>query len=65
MLLTILSKAVGIIFIIFLVLCIVGLFKVFELLEKLETERGYIAIGILAEVLLICVREEDKRCARL
>lgn len=55
MLIPLLAKAVGIIVIIFLVLCIVGLYKVFELLEGLEDARGYIALGILAEVLLIVI----------
>lgn len=46
-------KAVGIILIVFLVLCIGNLYKVFEKLPVKGNDRGWVAFGLLAEIIII------------
>ena len=46
-------KAIGVLAIIFLVVCGINLYKVFDRMPDIENDRGYVAFGLLAEVVLV------------
>lgn len=46
-------KALGILAILFLAWCVINLCRVFQDMPDIENNKGYVALGILAEIILI------------